>query len=176
MRCRTTTQRAGVRPERIQLTKKYEAKLDLMNDRLARIEQLLHDSRESKSTSSALSPGRPLAKRENGVEYGLEATATSQTGDTGTQADSVAAKNVLEQKVMHDPDPVIHGDFELRTALDALRNVIHRAQTDAAGDSSGRQDVSSSSTGPPPNWQQVEAVLSRIKGHGVAVLSSHNRG
>lgn len=144
-----------------------------MNDRLARIEHMLQQSRDHAQSSPPINaPPRPLSPVSNGPwndtsrrsHFDHVSAAPMPAGDTGTQAESVAAKNVLEQTVGHDPDPAVHQDSELRAALDALRSIVHRAQLDATGAPRGLfPTTSSSSETPAPGWEQVEAVLERLE-------------
>ncbi len=150
-----------------------EGKLDLMNDRLARIEHLLQQSRDHAQSSPPLSAStRPLSPVSNAPwtdtsrhsPYDHVSVAATPAGDTGTQAESVAVKNVLEQTVGRDPDPAVHQDSELRAALDALRTVVHRAHLDAPGAPGGQFPITSSlSETPTPGREQVEAVLERLE-------------
>lgn len=148
-----------------------EDKLDLMNDRLASIERMLKQSRtEAHSPPSpdmAAQPVSPVSSvpwSETRRTSRIDQMSTDPTpaGDTGTTAESVAAKNVLEQTVGYDPDPAVHQDSDLRTALESLRGIVHRTQLDATG--APRDLTSSASTGTAsPTLEQAEAVLERLE-------------
>lgn len=140
-----------------------------MNDRLASIERMLKQSHgeahSSTSTTTATRPISPVSSAQwsdNGRPFRVEPMAADPTpaGDTGTQAESMAAKNVLEQTVGHDPDPAVHHDLDLRNALAALRSIVHRAQIDAMGAPTALSSAPSTTL---PTFEQVEAVLERLE-------------
>lgn len=89
----------------------------------------------------------------------------TSTGVVGLRAESVAAKNVVDQTVSRDP--AIQKDSQLGAALESLRNIVARTQLDATGPPRNLPVARYAADARPPGWEQVRAVLKRISSSSI---------
>lgn len=153
-----------------------ENKIDRIENRLANIERLLRngastssspaDANQTPSSLDSHSCTRKTKREIATAEYldDESAAATPFAGFSSMQAETLAAKDALEQTVGNSPS--ITQDRKLNEALSSLRSIVGRVK----GESNGSAAASAPSpTAPPsdetdiPPWEQVRVVLERAK-------------
>ena len=77
------------------------------------------------------------------------------SGYTGPNADSILAKNVVEQTV--GGSPLVLQDAHLKAALTSLQDIVDRLKLDTSGPNI--PELSQSIDGPVPDWQEVDSIL-----------------
>nr|POE46225.1 hypothetical protein CFP56_73187 [Quercus suber] len=101
-----------------------ERKIDLISDRLASIEHLIRNGStfmRPSPASDAVANAPEAINQENQDE---QSPVVPSIGYTGPNAETLAAKNVLEQTM--ENNPVVQQDQQLRTALASLHNIVGR--------------------------------------------------
>ncbi|KAK4502867.1 hypothetical protein PRZ48_006293 [Zasmidium cellare] len=179
--CRNNTQPTEARA-RVTISKQYENKIDRIENRLANIERLLRNGASTTSSpadahqtpSSVDSQGGSKKPKRETADYldDESAAATPFAGFTSMQAETLAAKDALEQTVGSSPS--ITQDRQLNEALSSLRNIVGRLK----GDGNGPGAVSAPSPAPDasdeagvPPWDQARVIVERAKPYPPAVFS-----
>ncbi|CZT20927.1 uncharacterized protein RCC_06788 [Ramularia collo-cygni] len=184
--CQTESARSKIHTRRIQVSKKYEDKIDSIDSsvlsihqRLANIEHLLRQSNvaaPSSSSSSSQTPISPTTTRtvKTPIDNAVVAVNLSVSEDNSSSdkpapgyndanVELTAATYFLEQAIGRDP--VLTSDQELRLALNALRAVIDHS---VAGDDADAGSKSGTEHTPPnvvlPGWEQVRDILQKAEG------------
>ncbi|KAI5363000.1 hypothetical protein Slin14017_G066810 [Septoria linicola] len=158
--CRTS-QRVKEERTRVTITKKYEHKIDGIDDRLARIEKLLREVNGSQSSPrsndiSTRSYSTPLDDEESQSEQ----TTVDNFATTGHYRDTLAAKDVLEQTVTSNGS--LTQDPQFSSTLRALRTIVSRIDTDGKGMNLS-QAIPVAGGAEMPTWKTIEKLLARGK-------------
>ncbi|KAF4965820.1 hypothetical protein FSARC_6413 [Fusarium sarcochroum] len=152
-----------------------ETKIDRIESRLASIEQLLRQSSATLSsavTESVYDSPHEISHHEvNSTKplgaSGDHATQVSAAGDVGVQAESIAAKQTLEQTV--DQDPILQQDPQLRNALSSLRRIVDCVQSDVDESTTVKPLSKDVSQARLPDWEEVRLILERVEGDKAAI-------
>nr|POE53627.1 hypothetical protein CFP56_28849 [Quercus suber] len=136
--------------------KTSEYKIDRISDRLASIEQLLRTGTVSSRHSPASDTAISVQNVTSQPTQDDSPSVVPSIGYTGPNAETLAAKDVLEQTM--ESDPVIQQDQKLGTALASLHNIVGRldVDTEASVDYYNPSELLQVTL---PSWAQVEKIL-----------------
>lgn len=153
-----------------------ENKIDRIENRLANIERLLRNGASTSSSpadvdqtpSSLDSQGGARKKKREIItaEYldDESAAATPFAGFSSMQAETLAAKDALEQTVGNSPS--ITQDRQLNEALSSLRSIVGRVKGENNGPAAAAAPSPAASTSDEaaiPPWEQARVLLERAK-------------